>query len=82
MTRTHHPSMKMIRAYLNYVNIDLSRSDEELVDFRIISRVYDRQSGNFKAMGWHVRLTYASAYSGRSLPLVIFDRELKKSMLT
>jgi hypothetical protein len=74
--------MSMVRAYLKYVNIDLARSDEELVDFRIISRVYDRQSGNFKAMGWHIRLTYASAYSGRSLPFVMFDRELQRSMLT
>ena len=57
MTQAQHPTFNEIRTYMDYVNIDLRRSEQEqLIDFRVICRVYDRRTGNFKACGWHIRL--------------------------
>ena len=83
MTQAQHPTFNEIRTYMDYVNIDLRRSEQEqLIDFRVICRVYDRRTGNFKACGWHIRLQYASGFSGRNLPFVIFDVDLARSKLT
>lgn len=82
MSQAKHPTFDDVRAWAEYVNIDFERSGEYLLDFRIISRIYDRRTGNFKACGWHVRLTYGSAYSGRSIPVMILDSDLERSKLT
>jgi len=82
MTQAKHPLFDDVRTWAKYVNIDFARSGEHLLDFRIISRLYDRRSGNFKACGWHVRLTYGSAFSGRSIAVMILDSDLAKSKLT
>lgn len=29
--------------------------------YQVVSRVYDRQSGNFKAIGWRILVTYNDA---------------------
>lgn len=83
MTQAQHPTFNEIRTYMDYVNIDLGRSLEEvLIDFRVVCRVYNRRTGNFKACGWQVRLQYGSAFSARNIPFVIFDRDLARSKLT
>jgi hypothetical protein len=82
MTQAKHPNMYDVRTWAEYVNINFARSGEHLLDFRIISRLYDRQSGNFKACGWHVRLTFGSAFSGRSISVMILDTDLERSKLT
>jgi len=32
---------------------------------RVVSRIYDRSSGNFKAVGWIVEITYRAVEEGR-----------------
>lgn len=32
--------------------------DKPVRGYRVVSRVYDRQSGNFKAIGWRILVTY------------------------
>jgi len=82
MSQAKHPTFAEIKSTLDYVNIHLGSPEEELIDARVICRVYDRRSGNFKACGWHVRLQYASGWSGRSVPCVIFDSDQARSKLT
>jgi len=82
MSQAKHPTFDQIRTYLVYVNINFARSGEQLLNSRVVCRVYDRRFGNFKACGWHVVLTYGSGWSGRSVSTVIFDADLARSMLT
>lgn len=77
MSQARHPTFDQVRAWTNYVNIDFARSGEHLLDYRVICRIYDRRMGNFKACGWHVRLTYGSAFSGRSISVMILDQDLE-----
>lgn len=86
MTQAKHPTLDEIEKWTESVRIDLAHSakhqtHQHFVDARIICRVYDRRSGNFKAMGWLVRLQYAHPYA-RSFLIVMLDSELEQSKLT
>jgi hypothetical protein len=57
MARAKHPKPYQIAVGLSRQGWSAT-ADWDVIGKRVVSRLYDRSSGNFKAVGWIVEVTY------------------------
>lgn len=79
MVRAKHP-----KAY--QMAVGLGRKAGRLLDlpvasYRVVSRIYDRQSGNFKAIGWRIEVRFNDELQTRQ-DYLLLDEDLPNYIQT
>lgn len=79
MARAKHPKAYQMAVALGRLTARFL--DKSVLYYEVESRVYDRQSGNFKAIGWRILVTYDDADQTTD-EFVVLDTQLPNYIQT